>query len=168
MVWVFFSLYLLLHFSAYALVLRHRPFFRTERGIFMFHLLSAIGLVALAAVAFLANQTEASFALVIAVAAAHGIYSLIFLECWALSEGGYSLRILSELVRRGSATPLELEERFVELSERKKEGRLKALVGLGLVRLDGEQYGLTGLGTPLANAMSLIATIARPRERSGR
>ena len=53
--------------------------------------------------------------MIVGAAAAHGIYSLSFLECWALSEGGYSLRVLDEIVRRGTVPLVDLEEQQKEL-----------------------------------------------------
>src|SRR3990170_2064168 len=139
MTWSVVGGYIAAHFLLYVCVFRHRAFFRTERGIFLFHAVPMVGLVALAFGAFLWNPGLDGFALVVGAGAAHGIYSLSFLECWLLSEGGYSLRILSA---------------------RKKIGRLESLLRLGLVQTDGDRFRLTRQGMALANAMTLVASLA--------
>jgi hypothetical protein len=98
--------------------------------------------------------------LIVGAAAAHGIYSLSFLESWALSEGGYSLRALSEIVRRGSVTAAELEQHFVELSARKKLVRMGTLLNLRFVRAEGDHFVLTGVGRAIAKVLTLIARVA--------
>ena len=160
MPWTLIGGYILAHFALYVCVLRYRVFFWTERGVFLLHFVSAAIILALTFAAFLWAPTLDSVALVFGAGAAHGIYSLTFLECWLLSEGGYSLRVLSELVKRNTATPAELEEKFVEMSARKKIGRLESMVRLGLVQEDGGRLRLTRSGRNLSNAMTLIAKIA--------
>ena len=168
MTWSVVGGYIAAHFLLYVCVFRHRALFRTERGIFLFHVVPMAGLVALAFGAFLWNPGLDGFALVVGAGAAHGIYSLSFLECWLLSEGGYSLRILSELVRRGAATPMDLEQQFVDMSARKKIGRLESLLHLGLVQTDGDRFRLTRQGMALANAMTLVASLAGFERRAER
>lgn len=168
MLWTFIGGYIVVHFVLYVFVFRHRPFFWTERGIFLFHFVPLVSLVALAFGAFLWSPSPDSFALAVGAGAAHGIYSVSFLECWLLSEGGYSLRILGELVRRGTATPAELEQQFVDVSARKKTGRYESLLDLGFVKADGDRFHLTRQGRALADAMTLIAGLASVRRRAKR
>lgn len=160
MPWVFIGGYIAIHFVLYLLIFRHLALFSTERGIFLLHVVSLGGIVALSFGIFLWSPSVDYVALVVAAAAAHGVYSLSFLECWLLSEGGYSLRLLSELVRRGAASLSELEQQFVDLSARKKADRLQSLLDVGLVRVDGDRFRLTRPGWALANAMALIANLA--------
>jgi len=152
--------YILAHFLLYIFIFRHRPFFWSERGIFLFHFTPALMLVTLAFGAFFWRPSFNSFALFVGASAACGIYSLSFLECWLLSEGGYSLRILSELVRRGTATPEELELQFFDMSAQKKVGRLESLLDLNLLQTDGNCFRLSPRGRVLAKVMSLIAGVA--------
>lgn len=101
------------------------------------------------------------FAIVIAACAAHGIYSLSFLEIWALSEGGYSLRVLHEVVQRQQSTLPELEAHFSVLSSDKKEGRLDSLLKLHLLKKDGSNYSLTTSGKTVAKFIETIGHLAQ-------
>jgi hypothetical protein len=160
------SCYLLMHFFVYVIDLRRRRFFRTEKGIFLLHMVSALAIVAVVAGAFLWSPNIERFALLIAAGAAHGIYSLSFLEIWVLSEGGYSLRILNELVARGGATTEALERQFTDLSARKKMGRIESLMSLGLIEPQDGRIGLTGKGRSIAGLTAAIAALAGFRASS--
>lgn len=159
MPWILIGGYILAHFLLYLFVFRHRPFFWSERGIFLFHFVPALILATLMFGAFVWRPSSNSFALFVGASAACGIYSLSFLECWVLSEGGYSLRILSELVRRETVTSAELEVQFVDMSARKKIGRLDWLLGLGLVKTDADRFRVSARGGAVATVMSLIARL---------
>lgn len=160
MPWILICGYFLSHFLLYVFVFRHRSFFWSERGIFMFHFVPALVLVTLVLAALLWQPSPKGFVLFVGASAACGIYSLSFLECWVLSEGGYSLRILSELVRRGTATQAEMELQFIEMSARKKIGRLNSLLALGLAKADTDRFRVTLQGGAVATAMSLIARLS--------
>jgi len=75
--------YLAVHFAAYVLVLRHRAGLRSEKGIFLYHLASAV-FAGLAGVAFAVFEPD-RFGLsgLVLVLSLHGIYSLSFLELWS-------------------------------------------------------------------------------------
>lgn len=160
MYWVLVGTYVTVHLALYVLVFRNVKYFSTERGIFLFHLVPALVLTALMTALFVSRPTYDNFALVVGAAAAHGIYSLSFLECWVLSEGGYSLRVLTEIVRRQSAPAADVEQHFMELSARKKKGRMQSLFNLGLVRPEGERYELTPKGRMTANIIARVARLA--------
>src|SRR5205809_1110894 len=49
-------IYLLVHFFLYVVVLRHRCYFQTEKGIFLYHLISTIGWGVAAAVIVLVGR----------------------------------------------------------------------------------------------------------------
>jgi hypothetical protein len=152
--------YLLLHCLAYIFDFRRRRFFRTERGILLFHVISALAVSTIMAGVFSTAPSVDRFALLIGAGAAHGIYSLSFLEIWVLSEGGYSLRVLNELVARGAATTDELERKFIDLSVRKKSGRIESLGGLGLIAVQGDRIALTCKGRGAAAILATIAAMA--------
>lgn len=160
MFWALIGIYIVVHFLLYTIYFRRKEYFGTEQGIFLFHLVPLVCLVAIAFVAFLRNPSNDSFALIVGAGAAHGIYSLSFIELWLLSEGGYSLRILSELVRRGASTTSELQQQFVDVSARKKQGRLESLVALKLIEHDQDRFGLSKRGMVLVKAMVLVVILA--------
>jgi hypothetical protein len=165
MTWLLIGLYIATHFLLYVLIFRNLQRFRTERGIFSLHFLSASILVISMVTHFLLLPTYSRFALILGAAAAHGIYSLSFLECWALSEGGYSLRVLSEIVRRGTVPVSDLERHFVELSAHKKKDRASSLMTLGLISIQDERYKLTLKGKLIASAIATVAKLADFRAR---
>jgi hypothetical protein len=84
-----FAVYLIAHLAAYVAWLRRLALLRTEKGIFLYHFVSAVitGLAAIAA-AFI-DPAGFGFAGFVIVLSAHGIYSLSFLELWSLAQGGY-------------------------------------------------------------------------------
>ena len=87
------------HLVLYFAVLRHLPAFRTERTIFLYHALSALGVSLVAIASLFVPGSEADLAWVVAVIALHGIYSTTFLEVWSLAEGGFSLQIVEHIER---------------------------------------------------------------------
>ena len=160
MIWAATATYLLLHFLAYVLVLRRRPTFRTEKGAFFLHVGSFVVVLVAGAVRFwLAPGSEAA-AKALGMAAAHGIYSLSFLELWALSEGGYSLRVLEAVFRAPDIPRADIVARFAELSERKKAGRLASLSQMGLVACRGERYEATPRGRGIAAVLAGLTWLA--------
>jgi hypothetical protein len=160
MPWILIGSFIIVHFLLYVCIFRHRPFCRSERGIFLFCVVPAATLVSLAFGAILWQPSVEGLSLFITVFATLGIYVLSFLECWTLSEGGFSIQILGELVRLGVATPAQLERQFIDTSAKKKFNRLESLLRLGLVKKDGDRFQLTRRGSTLASALALIATIA--------
>ena len=82
------------HFLIYAAVLRDMPLFQTERGIFLYHLTSAAVFMAAALVILPIRRDGEAFSVASALVAAHGIYSISFLELWSLAQGSYSLSIM--------------------------------------------------------------------------
>jgi hypothetical protein len=161
MTWLLIICYLALHFTLFVLIFRHQPRFRTEGGVFLLHVVSAVALFAVMLVWFALSPSHTRLALAIGAAAAHGIYSLSFLEIWALSDGGYSLRVLAAVVSRGQSTVTELEAHFTALSSGKKEGRLDSLLELGLVTKDGNAYALTPRGKVVAKFIAGIGYLAQ-------
>jgi hypothetical protein len=160
-IWIALSMYLLVHLLAYVFFFRYMRALHTERGILLYHLISAAIVVIVTTASFLVAPTLEQFALIVGVVAAHGIYSLSFLEVWVLSEGGYSLRVLAEIVRINGTTPASLEQHFAALSVRKKAGRLNSLTGLGLVERNGSFFRLTVKGRHVANVVAFFARFTR-------
>jgi hypothetical protein len=146
--------YLVAHFALYAAVLRHRRL--TETGVFLYHLIpAALWLMMSSALCFVVPSIGPADAVL--VCSLHGIYSLTFLELWALADGGYSLAIMDCLESHSDLEEQKVLDKLELLGTAKKQSRLADLVRMGLVedRLDG--YQLTASGRPVA---AFIATIA--------
>lgn len=166
MVWFLGSFaYLALHALMYFAVLRQHDTFRRERGIFLYHAVSAV-LVTLAVLGqFVLTPTFESLATVCAVVCLHGIYSMSFLEVWSLSQGSYSLRIMRHVDAIGAGVPLDtamLEEAGVS----HRTQRLDGLAALGIAQQHGETLALTAFGSLVASALASIAWLANVRQTS--
>jgi hypothetical protein len=130
------------HFGVYAVVLRFLPAFRRESVIFAYQAGSFASLMLVAVAGAIHAAGPVAFALSALLISLHGIYSLSFLELWALSEGGYSLRLL-HLIDRGAMEPGKPDR---ELGAAKLAKRLGALGDLGLIRVTAGQNRLTWPG----------------------
>jgi hypothetical protein len=155
--------WLALHFFVYALVLRHRSTFQTERGIFLYHLVSALLITTSAAFSCVLFASEPMFAAAVGIVAAHGIYSVSFLELWSLSQGSYSLSIMAGT--RKVLSRADLVDIFSRIGNEKKEGRIAGLSSSGLVHRDGGSWRLTAAGRVLANLLRVFLWLANIRER---
>ena len=127
-------IYLGLHVGVYFVVLRERPWFGSEKGIFAYHFVSAIGFSAAFTAWALATRRPDNLAWLVSAVMLHGIYSLSFLELWALADRSYSLTILLALDRRGTTSEGALAEALETIARYKQASRLDSLEGLRLVR----------------------------------
>jgi hypothetical protein len=157
MVAAWFGVYLAAHFALYAAFLRHLRLTASERGIFLYHFVPAVSWVLVLAT-LAAWVPGIGIAHVALVAGLHGVYSLTFLELWALADGGYSLAILESLVPGNEAGLGSTLSELEQLGSAKQEVRLSDLLQMGLIERNADEYRLTPAGH-LAGA--LIAAIAR-------
>ncbi len=162
---VWFSLfYLMLHLVAYTVFFRHRAVFRTERGIFLLHAVSA-SLLTLAAFALAIDQgLRTALLAAVASGAAHGIYSMSFLELWSLSQGSYSFLILHAIQSRQPALERDMLAELGAVGDGKKDQRLQSLARLQLLDMDGETVRLTHRGRRVAASLRSIQRIANLSE----
>jgi hypothetical protein len=152
-----------LHFLLYVAILRNRSTFQTERGIFLYHFISAILVTGAAGVLCLVFLNEDAFAVALGLIAAHGIYSVSFLELWSLSQGSYSLSIMT-----GAGTELsraKLIETFMRVGNEKKSGRIANLAKSPLIRSDGHYWNLTGSGRAAAMPLRALLWLANIKDR---
>jgi hypothetical protein len=143
-------LYLVGHAGLYVALLRGQPALDSERGIFLYHFLSAVLLaVALAIWAAVSDDPEAC-AWFVAVVMLHGLYSLSFLELWALADDSYSLAIM-EIIARGNAAAPSLMRKLEAIGTGKQTSRLDALQAMGLVHaIEDGSFTLTLAGRVVA------------------
>jgi hypothetical protein len=152
------------HFVLYWAILRDDPRLSTERGILLYHLISAI-LVTSIGLGILTFGTGGSLvgAALLAAVAFHGIYSLTFLELWTLSQISYSRDVLS-LASRENVTRARAVATLSTVGDRKKADRLRSLLRLGLARRTGDAWTLSRRG--LAAALILRLLLWLPDSRS--
>jgi hypothetical protein len=158
-------IYLLAHFFLYVFVLRHQPYFQTEKGIFLYHLISAIVCVFASTVIVLIRRDGEALSIACALVAAHGIYSISFLELWSLAQGSYSLSIMGQGRSDKVPSRAELVDSFSRIGNAKKADRLSGLAGSKLIRLDGNYWKLTGSGAIVASMLRGLLWLANIKER---
>ena len=152
------------HLVLYFAVLRHLPAFRTERTIFLYHALSALGVSLVAIASLFVPGSEADLAWVVAVIALHGIYSTTFLEVWSLAEGGYSLQILEHLERAERRGEEPDPEALRAIGVAKQGNRLAGLASVGLVRQEAGRVSLTPTGRAVASCFALLAWLTNVQD----
>ncbi len=150
--------YVAAHLLAYAVMLDRRRVH--ERGVLAYHVGSFILLLAVLAPIFWFGAVEDALAAVVAAACLHAIYSLTFLELWALADGSFSLPILADFARPMPPTLDEVLARHASSGDAKKAFRIGTLVSLGLVRREGGLYRLTRCGRIVAGLFSLLTASA--------
>jgi hypothetical protein len=152
--------YLTVHFALYVVVLRHIPAFGSERMIFLYHAVPA-GILALVTAAVVSvAQDPAAVAVGILAISLQGLYSLSFLELWALSDGGYSLQILEHIARSSAFDAGDMKE----IGASKRTDRLESAIHLRLVQTDGSVFSLTGIGHSIAGAFAAIVWVVNAKQ----
>jgi hypothetical protein len=152
--------YLVLHFLLYAAELRWRPPFQTERGIFVYHLVSALLFVTAAFAALAVHRSDAAVAVAIGLIAAHGIYSISFLEIWSLTQGSYSVAVISGVAAGANLSRGATIEVYARIGDAKKGDRLSMLSKLSLVRRVGDCWQLLPRGRFLAKLFRAVLWLA--------
>jgi hypothetical protein len=154
MAWLMISLaYLAGHALLYLTLLRRTRTCTSEQGIFLYHLISALGFstMALAMLALQPSITSPAFA--VGSIMVHGIYSLSFLEAWSLTQGSYSFQILRAIgtsERSGSSIDVSDLER---IGQGKQQSRSSALERLGWVVRSERGLELTARGQAVAGVV---------------
>jgi len=148
------------HSAIYALWLRSTAFGRSEAGVFLYYFGGCVALTITVLILAFAAGWRNPIASAAAAGAATGIYGLSVLELFALSSGGFSLRIVMMVQRVGHASRNEIVEQFVALSDEKKAGRLESLLWLGLATQHGSRFELTRAGRWLAHIFAVLRRLA--------
>jgi hypothetical protein len=157
--------YLALHALLYFFVLRYRPLFQSERGIFLYHLVSATLLMLVAFATAFAHFSDAAVAIAIGLSAIHGIYSLSFLELWTLAEGSYSMTILTGIASQGTLSRKALIDAFARIGDAKKSNRLSVLSKMLLVHRYGGHWRISAQGRVVANLLHVLVWLAAIKKR---
>jgi hypothetical protein len=155
-----FTGYLLVHLALYAMVFRRLSAFMREGVIFRYHAIPAVLLTVVAITSAVAMPTSDGVALAIFMVALQGLYSLSFLELWALSAGSYSLRLLQRVGTDGPSADLsDLEQ----LGAGKQQARFASLRQLGLL---SREMHLTRRGQRVASVLNGLVRMLhlRPEE----
>ena len=157
--------YLVLHALLYIFVLRYRPLFQSERGIFLYHFVSAALLTLVGFAAAVTHFGDAAIAIAAGLSAIHCIYSISFLELWSLAEGSYSMSILTGIASQGTLPRKALIDAFARIGDAKKGDRLSVLSKLSLARRDGNHWRLSARGRVVAHLLNLLVWLAAIEKR---
>jgi hypothetical protein len=141
-------------------MLRNHTLFQSERGIFLYHFVSAAVFSLVALVTAVILLSDAVFAVAVGLIAAHCIYSLSFLELWTLAEGSYSMTILTGIASQGTLSRKVLVDAFARIGDAKKGNRLSLLSQLSLARRDGSHWRLSARGRLLADLLNVLRWLA--------
>ena len=148
-----FVVYLAAHFLAYVLFLRRIGAFGTEKGIFLYHFISALLTGALGLLGAVSEYSQAGYASLVLMLSSHGIYSVSFLELWSLAHGGYSLSVIASIAE-AEATGGEPDFSHLEkIGETKQRERIADLVRMGLVEKTGTTIALTRRGKNVSKVL---------------
>lgn len=138
--------YLLLHFVLYFALRRAFSVLKSERSIFLYHLGSALAFTVAFGCWALSSDSADAWVWFTAAVMLHGIYSLSFLELWALADDSYSLAILAAIEAAEDRSEKRLAGELSTIGQRKQKSRLNSLLRLRLVRSDPNgDIVLTGL-----------------------
>lgn len=153
-------LYLMLHLMLYAFVLRDRPLFQSERGIFLYHFISAAVFSLVAFAALVTHFSDAALAVAIGLIVSHGIYSVSFLELWSLAQGSYSISIVTGIASGGALSRNAAIDTFARIGDAKKGDRLSVLSESSLAVRDGDYWRISARGRLLANLLNVLLWLA--------
>jgi hypothetical protein len=130
--------FLLAHAGLYFAVLRDSAALASEKGVFLYHFISAILVAGGFGAWTIVHGGWGAWTWFACVVMLHGLYSLSFLELWALADDSYSLAIMEIISRSGAAAGPGLMQRLEEIGMDKQASRLDALRSIGLVRDVGD------------------------------
>jgi hypothetical protein len=159
------ALLALAHGAVYAAVLRHRPAFGTSTGVFWYHLVFSGGITGLLLAWLALTSPPDAGATAVAALSFLGIYSMSFLELWALADGGYSLAIMRYLAAHPGADEQECIAHFSRLGVAKQQQRLASIVTLGFARRTDDRLDVSGLGRCVASAAGAVLRTCNIRQR---
>jgi hypothetical protein len=157
--------YLLLHAATYFLLLGKLAVFQRERVIFLFHFVSAVATTLLTLVAVKPLSSEVALDTAIGLIAMHGIYSVSFLELWAISDDSYSLAILTRIAAAGVITDAAHLGDLRSIGARKQKNRLEGLKTIGLVDSRDDLMILTTRGRWVAHAARALLRLVNIRRK---
>lgn len=145
--------YLAVHLLLYVVVFRNAPAFGKERVIFLYHAVPALVLTLVVVLAILVTRDSTTLAAGVLAISLQGLYSLSFLELWALSDAGYSLQILEHVATTHSSFDTS---GMKDIGAGKRSDRLKSALDLDLVRTDGTTFALTRPGRVVSAVFAAV------------
>jgi hypothetical protein len=155
--------YIGVHVLVYVTVARNQIAFRSERLIFLYHALPFAGMsLALFALSAISGLRATAAPLVLSLCLL-SLYSMSFLELWAISDGSIYFRLLCRLARINGPVQLSSLEGMQQDGKVRRDERQTGLVRLRLMKPCHGRFRLTMAGRPANAVLRLIAwTVASP------
>lgn len=145
---------ILINFSYFHFIFRHGPLRASESGIFKLQLLSSCFIGVMGGILILKNPDSTIFSCILGCIFLHGIYSLTFLEFWALAQGSFSQEIV-KLALRQSITDFALTQ-LINIGDEKLKTRLSGLHAGGMIKLQNGLWIISPKGIPSSACMFYI------------
>lgn len=160
MPWIFIAITLAtigVNFLLFVTVFRYRTSYKSESAILNLHIRSVGLLFFIGLLLFSINPGGEYVIAVFTGLMIHGIYSLTFLEFWALSQGSFSLEALKK-ISHGQFNA-EIVQQLINQGDEKLQSRIAGLEKSGWLRLTHSEYHLTRKGYALAFFLKSIQKI---------
>jgi len=156
--------YFVLHLTLCGVAARLSPAFRSERGIFLLHVVSYMLAVMATGIAAWMLDRGHLVQWVVLAAGLHGIYSLSFLEVWSLTQGSYSLSLLVRVAELGPEATHPRLQALQSVGMNKQAHRQDDLIRMGLLRMNHNQEPrLSRLGAICARTFRAIRWLTNGR-----
>jgi hypothetical protein len=147
------------HMIGYFALLRRLNLFARERAILAYHLLISAIVLFWVFVIWWNQRIDLSGA--VGLLSLQFIYSMTFLEFWSLTQGSYSLQLLSTVCKNDRISRSDLVSRLAVVGDDKKRDRLADLASLGLVQPgQNSEFRLTKFGQCFVLGVKLLMRVA--------
>jgi hypothetical protein len=150
---------ILINFSYFHFIFRRGSLRASEGGIFKLQLISSCFVGIFGAILILNNPNPIIISCVLGCVFLHGIYSLTFLEFWALAQGSFSQEIV-QLALRQPITGVSIVQ-LIDIGEGKLKSRLHGLHTGGMIKFQDGLWVISSKGTPLSACMFYIQKMVK-------
>jgi len=163
--WVFFLLtisIILINILYFHFFFRHSHSRTSEGGIFKLELISSIFVGILGVLLIFKNPDPIIISCVLGCLFLHGIYSLTFLEFWALAQGSFSQEIV-KLALHKQITNTSIDQ-LIEIGDGKLKSRLKGLEAGEMIKFQDDIWVISAKGIAFSACMHYIQKIVDLRD----
>ena len=150
---------ILINFSYFNFIFRHGSLRASEGGIFKLQLKSSCFVGIFGAILILNNPDPIIISCVLGCIFLNGIYSLTFLEFWALAQGSFSQEIV-KLAHHQPITDTSLKK-LIDIGDGKLKTRLNGLHARGMINLQDGLWVISLKGTPTSACLFYIQKMVK-------
>jgi len=148
-------IFILIQFISYMLIVRNLYIFKSEKGIFLYHLIPGLLITAITIYLWfiLKNTVLADLILCISL---YGIYAISFLELWSLAQGGYSLSIIEEIRIAEFECRKPDINKLVSIGKIKFTNRIQSLLNKKILLEEKGNFELTSKGRLIFTVLNFV------------